>query len=61
MYLENAGKHGYLHGLRPSSLCDAVHVGAELIEQMVDNLRRENPDLYGHRIREVLRCVREVY
>ena len=28
-------------------LCDAVHVGAELVEEMVDDLRRKNADLKG--------------
>ena len=44
-YLEHTGEHRNLHRLCPSRLRDAIHVSTELIEKMVNDLRREDTHL----------------
>ena len=43
-HLRDAGEHGEVLGVRPPLLHEAVHVRGELVEEMVDDVRRENPN-----------------
>lgn len=43
-HLRDAGEHGEVFGVRPPLLHETVHVRGELVEEMVDDVRREDPD-----------------